>query len=259
MGTMLLVLQGRKENDGEDGVDGVGLEFVYAITNNDTIAEGSRPSNAWGYATGGTSQAIEWETEISGLTNDVTRLFSSHRAVSGAPDVGSTVDGDWSLPALIGNIASNGTDGTNGTDLSAPERVVLFDALQIITTYGEEIEFTTQIPDREGTLLISGWGGAFQVSFDAKATLAATGAILNVYTNPSVSSNTSHSSENFAASAATALSAAAGRVMYLHSITRDGFTASVNGGVFSPPPVPSTDNQDGNDEREKLTITFIPD
>ena len=94
---------GRDGTDGLDGADGIGLEIIYAASNNDEIAVAERPSNGWGYQSPGTVAGIDWTTHPPASLDGVTRLFSSQRETVGNPDPDSAIDGEWSTPALISN------------------------------------------------------------------------------------------------------------------------------------------------------------
>ena len=97
--------RGTDGNDGRDGAageDGTGFEFVYARTNTEAIASGSRPNNNWGFDSPGTRGGVAWTDDAPSLTDALPNLWRSQRAVPGAPSIGASVSASWETPRIIG-------------------------------------------------------------------------------------------------------------------------------------------------------------
>ena len=92
---------------GTDGFDGNGYEYVFARTSGSTP---SSPSNAWGYD----SPVSPWFDGGPTLTINQNTLWRCWRDVLGGTAVGASVVGAWSVPAIVGYYAEDGTDGIHG-------------------------------------------------------------------------------------------------------------------------------------------------
>ena len=93
---------------GPEGEDGLGVEFVYAVTGSGTITASQYPSNAWGYDQPGTRGGLVWNDGAPSLTIDTPILWQSARAVPGVPEIGDDIDANWGVPTIIGRYGDDG-------------------------------------------------------------------------------------------------------------------------------------------------------
>ena len=96
------------------GNDGVSVEEIFAATASETFLASQLPSNAWGYAAGGTRGGLTWRTDALGVGPSTPFLWRCVRAIAGAPSVGDAVTAQWRTPRLVGRYAVDGSDGADG-------------------------------------------------------------------------------------------------------------------------------------------------
>ena len=100
--------------EGADGEDGVGIEYVFAATVDPTVPANQRPSNTWGYDSGGTANGLTWTDGAPSLTAALPYLWRARRKVEGAPDDAAEVSGAWTAPVIVGRFGPDGEDGDDG-------------------------------------------------------------------------------------------------------------------------------------------------
>ena len=96
------------------GADGLGEEFIYAVTNLDTLPESKYPSNDWLFDQPLTADGLEWHDAQPDLTAAQTHLYRSRRIIHGVPAEGADIPAEWSTPRLIGHYGVEGSDGQDG-------------------------------------------------------------------------------------------------------------------------------------------------
>jgi len=97
---------------GADGDDGNGVEYIFAITANESTAP-STPSNSWGFDQPYNSNVGDagWYDGAPAITIANKALWRSKRAVEGVPSDGATVSATWSSPKVVGRYGDQGEDG----------------------------------------------------------------------------------------------------------------------------------------------------
>jgi len=105
--------------DGRGGEDGNGVEFVYAVTPDDTTLDASqRPGNDWAYDSPAAIGGLQWHDGAPTLTKALGILWVSSRRVPGQPAVGDPRPAaddpdawsDWSIPTILTRIGDDGED-----------------------------------------------------------------------------------------------------------------------------------------------------
>ena len=114
--------------EGEDGVDGIGVEYIFARTS-DGDAPPSAPSNDWGFD----QPALPWRDGALSLDGNNKVLWRAERKAAGAPDVGADIPDDWSNPVIVGRFGEDGTgnDGAAGP-ITGTERVYALTATNLL-------------------------------------------------------------------------------------------------------------------------------
>ena len=138
------VVVGRFGEEGQDGEDGNGVEYIFTLHSSAALPSNRLPNNAWGYDRPGTTSANRWYDGAPQLTEANPFLFRSERAVPGVPADGDPVAAPWSTPVVVGHY---GRDGEDGEDAVGAEPVV-------------------------GASYFSSTARSFGSSFSARATLA---------------------------------------------------------------------------------------
>lgn len=96
--------------DGAGGVDGQGIEFIYAVTRTDAaIGSSQLPDNAWAYDSPVEIGGLQWSDGAPALTVQNRFLWVSTRRVPGQPAMGTARPAagepnqwsDWSTPAIL--------------------------------------------------------------------------------------------------------------------------------------------------------------
>ena len=98
------------------GVDGLGFESVYAVSNSATVQSTQRPSNDWGFDEPATIGGLQWNDAPPAVSATNPYLWRSQRRVSGVPSVGASVADDWTSPTILSRYGAAGTDGSDGED-----------------------------------------------------------------------------------------------------------------------------------------------
>ena len=110
-------------SEGQDGVDGVGVEYIFCRFNSDTLPSGFHPDNTWKYDQPGSrtvnSKKVTWRDDAPSLSKTQNTLFRSQRKTTGFPSAGDTVydtsdaDTAWTTPKVVGRyiVGSDGADG----------------------------------------------------------------------------------------------------------------------------------------------------
>ena len=100
------------------GVDGVGVEDIYAWYSSDTLPASKQPDNAWGYDSGGTSDGLVWSDAAGEGSKTNPWLHKWSRATEGTPAAGDPVDGQWYSNFIARVYGEKGDAGDKGdTDL----------------------------------------------------------------------------------------------------------------------------------------------
>ena len=110
------VIVGRFGVDGIDGIgldgdDGQGIEYIFTARPAASLPISRRPSNSWGFDSGGTRDGQVWTDGAPTLDSSNTYLYRSERAVPGSPVVGTSVVDSWSIPVIVGRFGVDGIDG----------------------------------------------------------------------------------------------------------------------------------------------------
>ena len=90
------------------GVDGVGHEFIYAITSAENAP--SDPNNNWGYD----EPESPWFDDPPSTTISNPYSWRARRIIIGTPEVGDNVTALWTSPKLISRPGIRGTAGVGG-------------------------------------------------------------------------------------------------------------------------------------------------
>ena len=98
--------------DGGDGEPGVGLEYIFAVHDSDTLLESQQPDDAWAYdapqtLNAGTDDEIAWSDGAPGVSAANPYLWQAQRRVSGNP-LAPLAGEVWTDAKIIGRF---GTDG----------------------------------------------------------------------------------------------------------------------------------------------------
>lgn len=99
--------------DGQDGVDANGIEYIFAKYNSITLPASKNPDNAWGYDSPSTIDGLQWFDDAPELDVTDPYLFRAQRKITGAPAVNAAITDNWTTPKAIGRY---GADGQNGED-----------------------------------------------------------------------------------------------------------------------------------------------
>ena len=114
---------------GEDGGDGQGYEYAFAITNSTNISTSTsdRPSNTWTFdrlASGNIKRGrYTWSDGAQSVTSSNRYLIRSHRVVPGGLSRGNTVPSEtryrWTQPVIVSSWGSGvaGADGEDGAGI----------------------------------------------------------------------------------------------------------------------------------------------
>ena len=102
---------GQDGDDGTDGTDGAGIEYIFAITANESTTPSS-PNNSWGFD----QPSSPWFDGAPTVTSTNKALWQSHRAITGNPSAGASVSATWSSPVVVGRFGDDGADGQDGDD-----------------------------------------------------------------------------------------------------------------------------------------------
>ena len=108
---------GLRGEDGADGTDGNGVEYIFAINNSDDpIPSTQLPDNSWGFDSPGTVGGLTWHDGAPSVTTTNRYLWQSWRTVPGNPAVGTAVTDQWSTPRILATWGSGipGVDGEDG-------------------------------------------------------------------------------------------------------------------------------------------------
>jgi predicted phage tail protein len=100
--------QGPQGPTGAEGDDGNGIEYIFAITADESTAP-STPSNAWGFDAPVNSTG--WFDGAPAITITNKALWRAQRAVEGVPSVGAAVSANWTSPSVVGRYGDKGEDG----------------------------------------------------------------------------------------------------------------------------------------------------
>ena len=100
--------------EGADGTDGLGIEYIFTATATANLAANKRPSNTWGYDSGGTATGQVWTDGAPSLTAALPYLWRAQRKISGAPNAGDSVSENWKMPAIVGRYGPQGAMGLKG-------------------------------------------------------------------------------------------------------------------------------------------------
>ena len=108
------------------GVDGVGIEDIFAWFSSDTLPASKQPNNSWGYDSGGTSDGLVWSDAAGEGSKTNPWLHKWSRATEGTPAAGDAVDGQWYSNFIAKLYGEKGDAGDKGdTDLE----VTLYQAI----------------------------------------------------------------------------------------------------------------------------------
>ena len=99
---------------GSRGDDGVGTEFVFAVTNSATLPNSQRPLNTWGYDQPGTVNGLTWSDGAPDVTANFPYLWRAQRRVVGQPPIGTVITDTWDEPSVEGRYGEDGDDGIAG-------------------------------------------------------------------------------------------------------------------------------------------------
>ena len=101
---------------GSGGEDGLGVEYIFAVTTSPTIPANQRPLNTWGFDDPQTRNGLAWTdgASISNLSSSTPYLWRAERQVPGSPGEGAVVSDTWSGPIIVSRYGSDGDDGTDG-------------------------------------------------------------------------------------------------------------------------------------------------
>ena len=108
-GTPFNKISGIPNLQGRDGVDGEGLELIFAVSSG---RRPTLPSNNWGYD----QPQAPWSDGAPSLTANNNLLWRSARRVLGQPAVGTSIPFAWSSPVVVGRFGSDGIAGLPGAD-----------------------------------------------------------------------------------------------------------------------------------------------
>ena len=103
---------------GRAGQDGVGTEYVFAVTAGTNIPQNQFPNNNWGYDRPGTVNGLQWHDSAPDIPEG-GYLYSAQRQVPGGTNPGDRVTDLWSRPARVsvsGPAGLAGVPGADGTD-----------------------------------------------------------------------------------------------------------------------------------------------
>ena len=100
--------------DGRDGDDGQGTEWVFCTNDDDSLPSNQRPSNDWGFDSPGTTNGKLWTDAAQETTSSNPYLFQATRRTIGSPSVGDDIADDWSIPVVISHFGVDGSDGRDG-------------------------------------------------------------------------------------------------------------------------------------------------
>ena len=97
---------------------GYGFEYVFAVTAADvtSIPNSQLPSNAWGFDSGGTSGGLTWSDSAPLITTARPILWRAQRRLAGIPAAGAAVSANWSTPARVAILGTDGEAGNDGVD-----------------------------------------------------------------------------------------------------------------------------------------------
>lgn len=92
----------------EDGADGAGYEFIFAVYNDDTIPTSKWPQNGWAYDAPGVSDGLQWHDGAPNATVSNPFLFISQRIITGSTGLLVTIVEQWTEPTLISKLGNDG-------------------------------------------------------------------------------------------------------------------------------------------------------
>ena len=118
---------------GAYGEEGIGIEFIFAVTNADTLPTSQRPSNSWGYDDPGSVGGLQWFDGAPNVSATVRFLWRSVRQTEGIPAQGAAVPGLWTVPSIEGVFGEQGEEGEQGLQGEDGSNV-LFDGSMALTT-----------------------------------------------------------------------------------------------------------------------------
>ena len=103
---------------GAAGVDGQGIEYVFAAYGSATLPAGLRPDNAWGYDEGGTAtsggNSLTWHDGAPDIDDTTPYLYRASRKAPGKPATGTAVTDTWTQPKIVGRYGPAGAAGSRG-------------------------------------------------------------------------------------------------------------------------------------------------
>ena len=105
---------GRFGEEGQDGEDGNGVEYIFTASSTETLLFSQYPDNAWGFDQPSTRGGQRWYDGAPSLSTSVPVLFRSERRVPGTPADGTAIIDTWSTPVVVGRFGEEGQDGTDG-------------------------------------------------------------------------------------------------------------------------------------------------
>ena len=99
---------------GADGQDGMGVEYIFAVTANPTLSINQTPLNIWGFDEPKTVGGLTWHDGAPNVDENRPHLWRSARTVPGTPVVGTSIVDPWRTPVIVGHWGPDGAPGLDG-------------------------------------------------------------------------------------------------------------------------------------------------
>ena len=99
---------------GADGDDAHGVEYIFAVTANESTAPSST-NNSWGF-----DQPVSpWFDAAPSVTSTNKALWRAQRDILGSPSAGDSVSASWTTPVVVGKFGDTGPQGESVVEVQA--------------------------------------------------------------------------------------------------------------------------------------------